>query len=49
MHTRIARSQQSPAKPEDAIVSTSFGRVRGSRRGDLVTFKGIPYGGPVSG
>ena len=47
--TRIARSQQSPVKPEDAIVSTSFGRVRGSRRGDLVTFKGIPYGGPVSG
>jgi para-nitrobenzyl esterase len=47
--TRIARSQQSPAKPEDAIVSTSFGRVRGSRLGDLVTFKGIPYGGPVSG
>jgi para-nitrobenzyl esterase len=47
--TRISRSQQSPAKPENVVVSTSFGRVRGSRRGDLVTFKGIPYGGPVSG
>ena len=46
---RIAWSQQSSAKLEDAIVSTSFGLVRGSRRGDLVTFKGIPYGGPSLG
>ncbi len=45
----IALGQQSLAKPEDAIVNTSFGRIRGSRRGDLVTFKGIPYGGSVSG
>jgi hypothetical protein len=30
-------------------VKTAYGRLRGMRRGDLVTFKGIPYSGPVSG
>jgi len=38
-----------PAKPETVEVKTAYGRLRGRRNGDLVTFKGIPYAGPVSG
>jgi para-nitrobenzyl esterase len=30
-------------------VKTASGRLRGARTGDLTTFKGIPYGGPISG
>ena len=30
-------------------VKTAYGRLRGARTGNLTTFKGIPYGGPVSG
>lgn len=45
---RHAFSQQ-PAKSEEAIAKTTYGRLRGTRRGDLVTFKGIPYAGSVSG
>ena len=30
-------------------VKTVYGRVRGVRRGGLATFKGVPYGGSVSG
>ena len=30
-------------------VKTAYGRIRGLRQGNLVTFKGIPYAGPVSG
>ena len=29
-------------------VKTAYGRIRGLRQGDLVTFKGIPYAGSVS-
>jgi para-nitrobenzyl esterase len=29
-------------------VKTGYGRIRGLRQGDLVTFKGIPYAGSVS-
>jgi para-nitrobenzyl esterase len=38
-----------PAPPEIIEASTAYGRLRGKRAGDLVTFKGIPYAGPVSG
>ena len=34
---------------ETVEVKTAYGRLRGKRTGDLVTFKGIPYAGPVSG
>src|SRR5580698_4506565 len=40
---------QHPPKSEEVIAKTSCGRLRGTRRGDLVTFKGIPYAGSVSG
>lgn len=38
-----------PATTETVEVKTAYGRLRGTRKGDLVTFKGIPYAGPVSG
>lgn len=35
---------------QDAVeVETRYGRIRGLKSGGLVTFKGIPYGGSVSG
>jgi para-nitrobenzyl esterase len=38
------------APPTESVeVNTAYGRLRGKRSGDLVTFKGIPYAGPVSG
>ena len=30
-------------------VKTTCGRIRGQRQGNLATFKGVPYAGPVSG
>jgi para-nitrobenzyl esterase len=30
-------------------VKTAFGRLRGLREGDVITFKGVPYAGSVSG
>jgi hypothetical protein len=44
--TRIARSQQSPEKPEDAIVSTSFGRVRDPVAAILSPLKAFPTEAP---
>jgi para-nitrobenzyl esterase len=44
---KFAWGQRAAAEMVD--VKTAYGRVRGTRRGDLVTFKGIPYSGPVSG
>jgi para-nitrobenzyl esterase len=44
---RFAWSRPAPA--ETIEVKTAYGRLRGTRKGDLVTFKGIPYAGPVSG
>jgi len=38
-----------PATAETVEVKTAYGRLRGARKGDLVTFKGIPYAGPVAG
>jgi para-nitrobenzyl esterase len=38
-----------PVTAETVEVKTAYGRLRGTRKGDLVTFKGIPYAGPVSG
>jgi para-nitrobenzyl esterase len=37
------------AEPEFVDVKTAYGRLRGARTGNLTTFKGVPYGGPVSG
>src|SRR5690349_5417387 len=37
------------AAPEPVEVKTAYGRLRGKRTADLVTFKGIPYAGSVSG
>ncbi len=34
---------------EYAVVSTAYGRIRGGRKGDLLTFKGVPYAGPPTG
>jgi para-nitrobenzyl esterase len=34
---------------ETIEVKTAYGRLRGKRTGDLVTFKGVPYAGSVSG
>ena len=37
------------AEPEYVEVKTAYGRLRGAKTGNLTTFKGIPYAGPVSG
>jgi para-nitrobenzyl esterase len=37
------------AKPDYVTVKTAYGKVRGQRQGNLITFKGVPYAGPVSG
>ena len=37
------------ATTEIVEVEIAYGRLRGKRNGDLITFKGIPYAGPVSG
>ena len=37
------------AGQEHVEVETTYGRIRGLRTNGLQTFKGIPYGGPVSG
>ena len=36
-------------KQESVKVETKYGQLRGSKTDGLMTFKGIPYGGPVSG
>jgi len=45
--SKVAWAQS--AKTETVEVKTAYGRLRGMRTGDLVTFKGIPYAGPVAG
>ena len=37
-----------PASTETVEVKTAYGRLRGMRKGDLVTFKGVPYAGSVA-
>jgi para-nitrobenzyl esterase len=44
---RSAWSQD--AAPEYVETKTTQGRVRGAKTGNLITFKGIPYAGSVSG
>jgi para-nitrobenzyl esterase len=39
----------SSAKVETVEAKTAYGRIRGTRQGDLSRFKGVPYAGPVSG
>ena len=34
---------------ETVEVKTAYGRLRGRRKGDVITFKGVPYAGSVSG
>jgi para-nitrobenzyl esterase len=38
-----------PEEPKYVEVKTVYGRIRGLQGSDLVTFKGIPYAGLVSG
>ena len=45
-----AFAQAAPAaEPEYVEAKTAYGRVRGAKTNDLVTFRGIPYAGPVAG
>ena len=37
------------ADTEYVEVKTNSGRLRGARTGNLTTFRGIPYGGPIAG
>jgi para-nitrobenzyl esterase len=50
--TAAALGRRAFAQTTDAEyveVKTASGRLRGARTGNLTTFKGIPYGGPISG
>ena len=38
-----------PPTEETVEVKTAYGRLRGKRAGEMITFKGVPYAGPVSG
>ncbi len=44
-----SRAFADSGKSEEIEVNTSFGRIRGLKSDGLTTFKGIPYGGDVSG
>src|SRR5438128_1470336 len=37
-----------PATDEAVEVKTAYGRLRGKRQGEVITFKGIPYAGSIS-
>lgn len=43
------RALAQSAEPEYVEAKTTYGRVRGVKSPGLATFKGIPYGGSVSG
>src|SRR5947208_12147586 len=45
--SRLAWGEPAPA--ETVEVQTAYGRLRGTRQRDLVTFKGVPFAGSVSG
>jgi para-nitrobenzyl esterase len=38
-----------PSSTDTVEVQTAYGRLRGTRQADLVTFEGVPYAGSVSG
>lgn len=44
-----APAASAPSTPSYVEVETSYGRLRGAQGDGLVRFKGIPYGGSVSG
>jgi para-nitrobenzyl esterase len=44
-----ARAFAQTADADYVEVKTASGRLRGARTGNLTTFKGIPYGGPIPG
>jgi para-nitrobenzyl esterase len=43
------RALADTGKQEFVEANTAYGRIRGVKAGDLTTFKGIPYGGSISG
>lgn len=43
------RAFAQPVESEYVEVKTAGGRLRGAKTGNLTTFKGIPYGGSISG
>jgi len=45
----LPRALAQPAAPEYVEAKTTHGLVRGAKSPGLATFKGIPYGGPLSG
>ncbi|MEQ1760316.1 MAG: carboxylesterase family protein [Vicinamibacterales bacterium] len=48
-HTPLRARAQGVAAPQDAIVSTRYGRIRGTRVADVCAFKGVPYGASTAG
>src|SRR5689334_6420109 len=44
-----AATSSTSSKPSYVEVETKYGRVRGAQGEGLVRFKGVPYGGSVSG
>ena len=44
--SRYAKGQSNGG--ESIEVKTAYGRLRGKRTNNVITFKGVPYAGPVS-
>jgi para-nitrobenzyl esterase len=45
--SRLAWAQSSATETVEA--KTAYGRLRGKLTGDVITFKGVPYAGSISG